>query len=89
MNWEEMQDKWDTMQVLIQSYWPELFREDLSQVDGCCDKLLTLLQSLYGLTEADAGQALCRFENEVRFPGAMNSNGAGPIFSSVRSSFLV
>lgn len=71
MNWVEVCDDWEGLKSVIQSFWPALSQEDLAQIDGSRNDLVVLLRSRYGLTDEQAVDDICRFEKEVRFPGAV------------------
>ncbi len=71
MNWKEMERDWKGMSSLLTSYWTKLADEDLGRIDGRRDELAASLRRLYGYGEVEAERAICSFEKEVRFPGAV------------------
>ena len=72
MNWAEMQRHWQGVSSsLVKTYWTKLTDEDLQRIDGRRDELAACLRRLYGYPEEEAEQAICSFEKEVRFPGAV------------------
>lgn len=71
MNWVELQGDWGGMRSLIKTYWAKLSDEDLERIDGRRDELAVHLRRLYGFGEEEAEHAICAFEKEVRFPGAV------------------
>lgn len=72
MNWAEMQRGWKGASgSLLKSYWSKLTDEDLGRIDGRRDQLAACLRRLYGFGEEEAENAICAFEKEVRFPGAV------------------
>ena len=71
MNWSEIQGDWPKMQALLLTHWPQLHVQDLAGVDGKRDGLARVLQVRYALTAMQAEDAICRFEKDVRWPGAV------------------
>ena len=71
MNWAELHLYWKAAGSLLKTYWTKLRDEDLEQMDGRRDKLASALRRLYGYGEEEAEAAVCSFEKEVRFPGAV------------------
>jgi uncharacterized protein YjbJ (UPF0337 family) len=72
MNWAEMQRDWKGVgSPLLKTHWTKLTDEDLQRIDGCRDELAACLRKLYGILEEEAERAICSFEKEVRFPGAV------------------
>jgi uncharacterized protein YjbJ (UPF0337 family) len=71
MNWAEMQGNWGGIHSLIKTYWAKLTEEDLKRIDGRRDELAACLRRLYGFGEEEAEHAICAFEKEIRFPGAV------------------
>jgi hypothetical protein len=71
MNWTEIQDKWAGMCPLLRTQWPRLSDEDLERVRGNRAGLAGALVRRYGYGPEDAEQAICQFEKEARFPGAV------------------
>jgi len=71
MNWVELQADWKAAGSLLKTYWMKLTDEDLERMDGRRDKLATALRRLYGYGAEEVEGAICTFEKEVRFPGAV------------------
>ena len=71
MNWIEVQESWECMVPVLQSYWPELSGADLERVRGQRDQLAAALRDRYSLNQEEAEQAISTFEKDVRFPGAV------------------
>jgi uncharacterized protein YjbJ (UPF0337 family) len=71
MNWAELQRDWKAAAALLQTYWTKLTDEDLERIDGRRDELAASLRRLYRYGEEEAERAICSFEKEVRFPGAV------------------
>ena len=71
MNWCEIQGNWSQMQRLLQSYWSMLSEEDLAAVDARRERLALVLQRRYGFNREQTEHAICRFEHDVRRPGAV------------------
>ncbi len=71
MNWAELQRDWKTAACLLQTYWKELTDEELERMDGRRDQLAAALRRRYHYGEEAAERAICTFEKEVRFPGAV------------------
>jgi uncharacterized protein YjbJ (UPF0337 family) len=71
MNWAELQSDWVWASPLLKSYWTKLTDRDLERIGGRRDNLAASLQRLYGYGEEEAERAICSFEKEVRFPGAV------------------
>jgi hypothetical protein len=71
MNWSEMSGSWNDMKVLVQSYWPRLADLMLQDINGDRAELGRALQRQYGFSAPDAEIAICRFEKDVRWSGAV------------------
>lgn len=71
MNWEELEHHWTDMHVLFKTHWKKLTDADLDLIDGRREELATALKRLYGYGEEEAENAICAFEKEVRFSGAV------------------
>jgi uncharacterized protein YjbJ (UPF0337 family) len=71
MNWAELQRDWKAAAALLQTYWAKLTDEDLERIGGRRDELAASLRRCYGYGEDEAERAICSFEKEVRFPGAV------------------
>jgi hypothetical protein len=71
MNWAELQRDWKGAGPLLQSYWTKLTDRDLERIAGRRGELATSLRRLYGYGEVEAERAICSFEKDVRFPGAV------------------
>ena len=71
MNWSEMTASWYEMKALVQSHWPRLGVAMLRDINGNRSQLGRALQLEYGFSAADAELAICEFEEDVRWPGAL------------------
>ena len=71
MNWSEMRASWNEMKALVQSHWPRLADAMLHDINGDRAELGRALQRQYGFSAADAELAICEFEEDVRWPGAV------------------
>jgi hypothetical protein len=71
MNWPEIQSAWERMRPLLSSQWPKLDNEELERVNGKREELAAALGRCYGLGRDDAEEEICKFEKDVRFPGAV------------------
>lgn len=71
MNWSEMKRSWSELRPLIQTHWPQLTDSALDGVKGDRAELVRAIQRHYGFSAADAEIAVCEFEKDVRWPGAV------------------
>lgn len=71
MNWPELQWDWKSLASLLKTYWTKVTDEDLERIDGRREELAACLRRRYGYREEEAERAICSFEKEVRFPGAV------------------
>jgi len=71
MNWSEMQENWNELSGLVQAHWPKLSGTVLDGIHADRAKLCRALQHHYGFSAADAELAICEFEADVRWPGAV------------------
>jgi uncharacterized protein YjbJ (UPF0337 family) len=71
MNWREVQWGWKGTARLLQTHWTKLTDEDLERIDAHRDELAKCLQRRYGYSAEEAERAICSFEKDVRFPGAV------------------
>jgi len=71
MNWSEMQANWNELRAVVRSNWPKLTDVILDEVNGDRAKLSRTIQRHYGLSPGDAETAICEFEKDVRWPGAV------------------
>jgi hypothetical protein len=71
MNWSEIEGQWETMKALLVSHWHALNDDDLARINGKRDVLAQVLQERLGLDAAAAEAAICAFEKDVRWPGAV------------------
>ena len=71
MNWSEVKASWDELRALVQAHWPKLTDEILDEIGGERYELGRALQRQYGLSAGDAETAICEFEKDVRWPGAV------------------
>lgn len=71
MNWSEIAVQWEPMKALLVSRWQELDADDLARIDGQRAGLAQVIEERYGLNCAEAEDAICAFEKDVRRPGAV------------------
>jgi len=71
MNWSEMQENWNELRALVQAHWPRLSGTVLDGIHADRAELGRALQRHYGFSAADAELAICEFEEDVRWPGAV------------------
>ena len=71
MNWSEMSASWKDMRALVQTHWPRLGDVMLHDINGDRAELARELQRQYGFSAPDAETAICKFEEDVRWPGAV------------------
>jgi hypothetical protein len=71
MNWSELTASSYEMKALVQSHWPRLGGAILRDMKGNRAQLGRALQLEYGFSPADAELAICEFEEDVRWPGAL------------------
>ena len=71
MNWSEMTASWYEMKALVHTHWPRLADAMLRDINGNRGKLGRALQLEYGFSASDAELAICEFEEDVRWPGAL------------------
>ncbi len=66
MDWKDVEKKWATLRVKVQERWSDLTSEELDQIAGSYDRLVSKLQEKYGLTQQQAEHELADFQNTVR-----------------------
>jgi hypothetical protein len=71
MNWSEIECQWEPMKALFVSHWHKLNDDDLARINGKRDVLAQVLREQYGLNVAEAEDAICAFEKDIRRPGAV------------------
>ncbi len=71
MNWSEVESYWGPMRRLIASYWKELGDADLARIGRRRDGLAEVLRDRYGWDDGRAEAEICKFEKEMRWPGAV------------------
>ena len=71
MNWSELTASSYEIKALVQSHWPRLGVAILRDMNGNRAQLGRALQLEYGFSAADAELAICEFEDDVRWPGAL------------------
>jgi hypothetical protein len=71
MNWSEMKTGWSELRELVRSHWPRLTDVVLRDINGDRAELARALERQYGFSAADAEIAICEFEKDVRWPGAV------------------
>ena len=71
MNWSEMQTSWHEQKLLVQTHWPQLTVKVLNEINGDRSELVGAIQRHCGFSAIDAEIAVCEFEKDVRWPGAV------------------
>jgi hypothetical protein len=71
MNWSEMQTSWNELRAVVQAHWPNLTDVVLDEVNGDRAELARAIQRHYLLSAGEAETAICEFEKDVRWPGAV------------------
>jgi hypothetical protein len=71
MNWSEINASWNELRALVQTRWPKLSYVVLDDVNGDRAELGRALQYHYESSAGDAELAICKFEKDVRRPGAV------------------
>jgi hypothetical protein len=71
MNWSQIEYRWDQMKFVLATHWNKLSSEDLARINGKRDVLAQVIQERDGLNATEAEMAICTFEKDVRFPGAV------------------
>jgi uncharacterized protein YjbJ (UPF0337 family) len=66
MDWKDVEKKWSQFRVSVQERWGELTSEELDQIGGSYDRLVSKLQEKYGITRQQAEHELAEFQNTVR-----------------------
>jgi hypothetical protein len=66
-----MSASWYEMKTLVQTRWPRLGYVMLHDIKGDRAKLGHALECEYGFSAPDAEIAICEFEKDVRWPGAV------------------
>jgi hypothetical protein len=71
MNWSEMQANWPELKAVVQAHWPMLTEDVLDNISGDRRALARAIECHYGLSAVEAETAICEFEKDVRWPGAV------------------
>lgn len=58
MSKADFDNKWDSMQGLFKSWWDKLTDDDMKQVDGRYDRMLSMIQLRYGYKREQAKREL-------------------------------
>ncbi len=54
MNWDQVEDKWTQLMSSAKENWTKLTDDDLGQISGKREELITKLQEVYGLTRKES-----------------------------------
>jgi len=68
MNWSEIERDWNGKTALLRSYWDRLTDDDIKAVDRKRERLIQTLQVRYEIPIEEANDAVCKFEQEIRWP---------------------
>jgi uncharacterized protein YjbJ (UPF0337 family) len=61
MDWKEVQKSWKLYRDRIQDRWSELTTEELDEIGGSYERLVSTLQEKYGITQQQAELELKEF----------------------------
>ena len=61
MDWKEVQRSWKLYRDRIQDRWSELTTEELDEIGGSYERLVSALQEKYGITQQQAEHELREF----------------------------
>jgi uncharacterized protein YjbJ (UPF0337 family) len=65
MDWKEVERDWSQYRDRVQDRWSELTVEELDQIGGSYDRLVSTLQDKYGITQEQAELELKEFQSTV------------------------
>ncbi len=54
MNWDQVEDRWTQLMGSAKENWTKLTEDDLDQVSGKREQLITKIQEVYGITRKDS-----------------------------------
>lgn len=66
MDWRNAEERWKQVRDQVQDRWNKLTSDELDEIGGSYDRLVSKLQEKYGLTKQQAETELNDFENTVR-----------------------
>lgn len=66
MDWKNAEERWKQVRDKVQDRWNKLTSDELDEIGGSYDRLVSKLQEKYGLTKQQAETELNDFENTVR-----------------------
>jgi len=61
MNSKDVKKSWKALRDAVQERWDKLTREELDQIEGNYDRLISRLQEAYGLNLIQAERELAEF----------------------------
>ncbi|MGA2689506.1 MAG: CsbD family protein [Candidatus Korobacteraceae bacterium] len=54
MNWDQVEDRWTQLMGSAKENWTKLTEDDLDQVSGKREQLITKIQEVYGITRKES-----------------------------------
>ncbi len=54
MNWDNIQDNWERLTVSAKENWGRFTDQDLDQISGAREPLISKIQEIYGVTRRQA-----------------------------------
>lgn len=66
MDWKNVEERWKQVRDKVQDRWNKLTSDELDEIGGSYDRLVSKLQEKYGLTKQQAETELNDFESTVR-----------------------
>jgi uncharacterized protein YjbJ (UPF0337 family) len=65
MDWKDVEQGWSQYRDKIQDKWSELTTDELDEIGGSYDRLVSTLQEKYGITLQQAELELREFQSTV------------------------
>lgn len=62
MNWDTVKGNWMQAKGRVKEQWGKLTDDDLTRIEGSCDRLLGKIQERYGLAKDAAERELQQWE---------------------------
>ena len=54
MNWDQVEDRWTQLMGSAKENWTKLTVDDLDQISGKREQLITRIQEVYGITRKES-----------------------------------
>ncbi|NOE20787.1 CsbD family protein [Ruegeria atlantica] len=61
MNWDDIQDQWETLKGRVQAEWSELSHDEIDQIAGKREKLVEIIHQKYGRSRSDVEKEVDEF----------------------------